>query len=57
MLCKEATVHQKPVRCPQRLSSEQTCSFMYYKVVIYVFKIALAFVTAGIFDGVILTAL
>ena len=27
------------------------------KVVIYVFKIALAFVTAGIFAGVILTAL
>lgn len=30
---------------------------MYYKVVIYVFKIALAFVTAGLFAGVILMVL
>lgn len=35
MLREEATVHQTAVRCPQGLSSELTCSFMFYKVVIY----------------------
>lgn len=30
-----ATVHQKPVRHPLRLSSALTCPFKYYKVVIY----------------------
>lgn len=42
MLCQEAAAHQTSVRCPPALSSELTCSFMLYKVVIYVFKIALA---------------
>lgn len=35
MLCSAATVHQKAVRYPQKLSSELTWSFMFYKVVIY----------------------
>lgn len=53
MLCEEATVHQKTVRCPRMLSSKLTCSFMFYKVVIYVFKIVLAPLAAGLFATVI----
>lgn len=39
MLCRAATVHQKAVRCPERLSSGLTCSFMCHKVVIYSIKL------------------
>lgn len=41
MLCQEATAHQKSVRCPRGLSCELTRSFMFRKVAVYVFKIAL----------------